>query len=254
MNLTNRKRAVERSAILLVLMMCALCAGCMDYKEEIWFNRDLSGTITMDITIPEMFVTISEQAGRTDNIFTEEGIRSRFEPVEGLSVISAQAYTVGEDRVIRISLKFDSLEAFRMISNASKDTDFLGDITVSQTQDGNIQFMRTISLADSAVTSFSMYDDLLNRRFWITRIHFPGYVLSTNAPEENINEDTHDTVTWAYSVAVLTRGPQTMEAVFTGRGSSKLMPLALAAVVFFIVFAALYKVLWKIAPPAAEEE
>ena len=230
-----------------LILLCAavLLAGCVDYKEEIWFNRDMSGTITMDFTIGEMFVDLSNEAERTDNIFTEEGIRNRYSSVEGLDIISSEVYTVDENRIIRIALKFDSLEAFRKISNATKKTDFLGDVTLSTTPDGNISFSRTISLSDSSIKSYAMYDTMFNKRFWISKIHFPGYIISANAPDENIDDKTGNTVIWAYSIAVLTKGPQTMNAVFTSRSSRNIFHLAIAAVVFLVVFGLFYMMLGK---------
>jgi len=243
--LTRNLKPKIRNHLLILFCTVVLFAGCVDYKEEIWFNRDMSGTITMDFTIGEMFVDLSEEAERTDNIFTEEGIRNRFSAVEGLAIISSEVYTVDENRIIRIALKFDSLESFRKISNATKKTDFLGAITLSTTPDGNISFSRTISLSDSTIKSYAVYDEMLNKRFWISRIHFPGYIISANAPEENIDDKTGNTVIWAYSIAILTKGPQTMNAVFTSRSSRNMFHLAIAAVVFLAVFGVFYIMLGK---------
>jgi len=235
----------HRALFPVIALAALLYAGCFDYREEIWFNKDLSGRIEMHFIVPEFFVDMSEQAGRTDNLFTPEGIRGRFGSIPGLTLLGAETRTEEENRMIDITLEFDSLESFRRISNATKETDFLGDITVNRTGKGNVSFSRTISLTDSLMQSVTMYDEMLNKRFWITRIHFPGHIISTNAPDQNVDADTGNTVIWAYSIAVLTKGHRTMYAVYSAPSPRRYLYMGLAALVFVIVFAALYKVLGK---------
>ncbi len=246
---TRRRPERRMYALLAAAVLALIVTGCFDYREEIWLNKDLSGRIKMHFVVPEFFVTMSEQAGRTDTIFSAEGIRNRFGAVPGITVVSAESDTSDANRVIDFELEFDSLEAFERISNAKKETNFLGEITINRTEKGNVSFSRTISLADSLMQSVTMYDEMLNKRFWVTRIHFPGHVLSTNAPDSNVDPETGNTVTWAYSIAVLTKGHRTMYAVYSAPSPRRYIYMGLSALVFFAVFAALYKALGPVGAP-----
>ena len=244
--LSGKKHAAGRNAAIVTLsMILLLAAGCIDYREEIYFNTDLSGTITIDILIGEMFVDMAGQVGYDASIFTEEGIRSRLGTVKGISIINLETYTADTNRRIKIYLKFLSVDALRRIFTQISEIDFLADISLVDIGGGKAKFTRTVTLADSTIAAMAMYDEKLGQRFWVSKIHFPSYVLEANAPEQNIDDKTHQIVTWGYAVNLLREDSRTMEAVFTGGKSLDILPLAVAGIVFLAVLFGLYAILGK---------
>lgn len=226
--------------ILSIVLMAS--AGCIDYSEELHLNRDYSGTITMSFAIAEMYVGLSEDAGRTDNLFTEDGIRNRFADIEGVEYVSSDIRKEEDVRYISITLNFDSLEAFDRISNARSETDFLGEINVNETEDGNVLFTRTVTLSKEKVENSHMSDRLLNEFSWLYTIQFPGTIIRANTPDSNIDYDRH-TVTWAYSMAVLGAGPERMVVVFTPPEAPNYLMMVIAGLIFVVVFGILYRAL-----------
>jgi len=219
-----------------------ISGGCIDYSEEMHLNRDYSGTLTMSFAIAELYVGLSEDVGRTDNLFTEDGIRNRFKDIEGVEFLSSDIRKEEDVRYISITLKFDSLEAFDRISNAKSQTDFLGEINMTETEDGNVLFTRTVTLNKEKVENSHMSDRLLDEFSWLYTVHFPGMIIRANTPESNIDYD-RNTVTWAYSMAVLGAGPERMVVVFTPPEKPNYLMMVIAGLIFIVVFGLLYRTL-----------
>lgn len=233
---------------MILLLLCTvfvLCTGCVEYSEEIWFKKDMSGQITIKLKIAEMFVDLSEQAGRTYNIFTEEEIQNHFTSISEVRLIESSVETSDEYRIITITLKFDSQDSFRNIFASTDETDFLGGIKLRKTAQGNMSFTRTIALKDSSSRAIELYDENLNQHYFISTIHFPGFIISANAPQANIDTDTNNTVTWAFSLDTLTKEQRTMVADYTAPSERNIISIVLAAIVFLVVFAGLYLTLRK---------
>jgi len=228
-----------------LLFVLVLSSGCFDYREEIFFNKDMSGTIIVELSVPERMLELYERAGKSTEMFSEDAVRSRLGTIPGLRIISLESYSADEQRMVKATVRFDSFDSLRRISEASPDFKYFGEITLSRTGDGHMSFTRTISLNDERIARLAMYDEKLNRRFWVSKVHFPTYVIEANTSKENIDEDTHDTVIWGYSAELLTKEPRTMKAVFTGASSFDVVPFLLAVLVFIVVLVGLYKVLYR---------
>jgi len=239
------RTTVSRRFFMPLLVVLVLSSGCFDYREEIFFNKDMSGTIIVELSVPERMLELYERAGRSTGMFTEDVIRDRLGTIPGLRIINLESYSADERRVVKATVSFDSFDSFRRIPEASPDFGYFGEITLSRTGDGHMSFTRTISLNDKRIAPLAMYDEKLNRRFWVSKVHFPTYVIEANTSKENIDEDTHDTVIWGYSAEVLTKEPRTMKAVFTGASSFDIVPFLLAALVFLAVVVGLYRVLYR---------
>ncbi|MCE5250958.1 hypothetical protein LLG96_12130 [bacterium] len=228
--------------MLLTAAVAVLCSGCVEYTEEIWFNEDMSGKIRMDIVIDEKLAALSEQEGRTDNVFSETGIRNRFSNIEGVKLIEAGARTEGEKRVSACTLMFESLDALGRISNAKKETNFLGDFYIAHGDSGRVAYTRTIVMSDDAKSQ--LVDQVLKGYTWSYTVHFPGKILGVDRTANFIDKDTN-TVTWVYSLADLTKKPRTMKVVFTPRTHIDYKAITVAGIVFVIFFFVTFRFMKK---------
>ena len=227
---------------LLIAAVVLLYGGCVDYSEELWFNSDLSGRIQVKITIEEKLVKLIEETNRRDNIFTEDGIYDRFERVEGIRIIDVKIYTDGESRLSSFILAFDSIESLTRISNAKKETNFLGDISITKNENGTYTFDRTVVMSNDS--KMNMIDEVMDQYTWVYRVHLPGKVLEVNKSINSFDRDK-GSLTWAYSLKDLTQNPQTMRALYEAPEPVDYSALIFACVVFLLMFGGLFYVLRK---------
>jgi len=237
---SRRKSLLTVMALLLAVM---LTSGCFDYREEIWFNNDLSGTISIDLAIGELYIDYATEVGLKDDVFTADGLAEIAGGIVGVTLINSDVYTAEENRTIKLSLKFDSIDALKRIYNSIEGIDFLGEISLTDAPNGQSEFKRMVSLTDPRIKSIASFDENINNRFWVSKIHFPGAVNKTNAPEENIDARTRQVVIWGYSIYVLTQGERSVEATFSQPNKIVLGPIAVAGVVFVLVVVLMYKLL-----------
>jgi len=225
-------------------MLLALCAGCVEYTEEIWLNRDMSGTIRMNIIVNEMIANLTEEAGRSDSILSEEGARLRFSNLEGIRLTDVKAQRDSLARIISITLDFDTLESLRNISNATKETNFLGDISVRPLEDGRFLFTRNVVMNDDDGNLVA--DKMLSDFTWMYTLHLPGRLVEANVPTDNIDYD-HNTVTWLFSLALLAQGPEKMQVIFEApRHGDPLKEIGLMALIATAVVGIGYAVVVRV--------
>jgi hypothetical protein len=228
-----------RAGFLAVAVAAAVmfAAGCVTYDERLTVESDCSGTVTMDLVVPEQIIGLSEKAGRSDNIFSIEGITKRFTGVEGIRLLDA-AVTARDDghREVRIGLGFDSPEAFERISTVrGGDTGFLGFLTLVR-EDGTLRYRRTVTMRDTTRAPTGMYQKQFQDFPWSYTVRLPGRITGSNADE--IARDGG--VTWHFTLAELAAGPVVMEAVATQSGVGRLVTMGVIGIVFAGVFVGLY--------------
>lgn len=243
----NVRRRCHVSILLLITLLFSamLVSGCFDYREEIFINPDMTGTITMDVTIGELFVDLYEQSGVSAEKFSEEAIRKKIDAFKGVTLISLNTFTAEENRRIQLTMKFDSVKTLGKLFDDPDAARFLGTLAISPDKKG-LNYTRTIALKDSTIAGLALYDEKRSQRFWVSKVHFPGYIQSTNAPEKNVDEKTQSIVIWGYAIDVLLAEPRSMEAVFSKPSAVKPVPLILAGIVFVAVLIGLYKILGKL--------
>jgi len=230
----------------MVAVLCAviaLSAGCVNYKEELWFNKDLSGKARFTITVSEDFIGLWERSGRSTDIFTVEGIGQRFDNIAGVTLTETTVTPGDEERVIDFSLNFASFDAFRRISRAERNTGFIGAVSFSDARDGTVFFNRTISFADSSRPITEEQVVSLDKYSWESTVHFPGAVISANVPKTNMDAEKSNTVTWSYSLAVLSKGSETMRVAYEVPQRGNILGMLIPAVVFFGMIFGLLKLL-----------
>jgi len=241
--LKNHGRTARVWTVAALCALIALSAGCVNYKEELWFNKDLSGKAQFTITVSEDFVALWGRSGRSTDIFTAEGITQRFANIAGVTLTETTVTPGDEERTIDFSLKFASFDAFRRISRAERDTGFLGAVSFSDARDGTVFFNRTISFADSSRPISEEQVASLDKYSWESIVHFPGAVISANVPKTNMDAEKSNTVTWSYSLAILSRGSETMRAAYEVPQPGNILGMLIPAIVFFGMIFGLLKLL-----------
>ena len=233
-------RAASHTAGFLAAAVAAAClfaAGCITYEERLVLESDRSGALTIDVVVPEQIITLSEKAGRDDNIFSLEGITRRFTGVEGIRLLEASVTSLdGGRRAVRIGIGFDTPEAFGRISTVrGGDTGFLGMLTLIR-EDGALRYRRTMTMRDTTRTPTGMYEKQFREYPWRYTVRLPGRITDSNADEFARDGG----VTWNFTLADLAAGPVVMEAVAEQSGAGWLVSRGVIGIVFAGVFAGLY--------------
>ncbi len=224
---------------LVMAAVLLLFSGCVKYNEELWFNKDLSGRIKVDLTIEEKIAKDIEKAGF--DFFTQVGVEELYSRIEGVRVIEMNSITEGTNRHTTFTLSFDSLESLQHIASAVKDTEFLGFITIEKNPSGSSTFTRLVVLRKDARRLIS--PEQMNSIDWNFKVHFSGKVLEANTPPGK--ERMKDTRSWIYPLSELANTPQTMKVTFAPVSSFNIVALVLAGTVFMFMFFVLYRMLMK---------
>ncbi|MDD2230574.1 MAG: membrane lipoprotein lipid attachment site-containing protein [Candidatus Cloacimonetes bacterium] len=171
--------------ILLILTLFAL-AGCVNYDEELWLNRDGSGRARLRLV------------HRSPYENPEEIVRKAALP--GISLHGYDIQRRGADAIYTIDFKFKNVEAFNNVNDQLSAADFWGKITLNKEPGRRITFKRRISLGsqesdDDFENIFSkMQTDSL---VWRYKLHVPWKIVSSNAAPENIDTKNR-TISWSF--------------------------------------------------------
>ncbi|HOD18187.1 MAG TPA: hypothetical protein PLF50_02770 [Candidatus Cloacimonadota bacterium] len=188
---------MKRLAILGLLML--FLAGCVDYNEELWLNRNGSGRVKMTI-------------GVLTNYENKQEI-NRYLNQPGISLISKSVYRKGKFTYYNLDFKFKSLEAFNNLNDEISNADFFGRITLTREKDGTITLRRKIALGSltgeediiEQLAQTHLQDDLK----WRYKLHLPYEIIRTNAAPSKVDLKNR-TVSWEYQTSYLWNKSQTM--------------------------------------------
>jgi hypothetical protein len=190
-------------------LLFILFMGCFDYEDEIWLNKDWSGTFSMKMGVAESFL---EEGAQDMNWFDEEEAKQTFEGHEGIELSEVKGYSDAGKKYVEYTVEFTSIAALNMFGT-SPDAEFMGTFGID-TLNKEILFTRDINVAGDD-TAGAMDTESLAGMFadviWEYKVHFPYKVLEANTVEDNIDTG-ENTVTWNYSLASLMTSPGHMEA------------------------------------------
>ncbi len=182
--------------LLIALLAIGFLAGCVDYKEEVWFKADGSGTMTMKIIKPN---------DANSQPTTKEGIETEFKAIEGITLKSAKVETKDAEQFIEIECAFKDLATFMKLSGTQLgQIGIIGTVSLDVQADGTSKYLRTVTVA----TGNEKYN-------WEYITHLPGKVTETTQTDKSMVKG--DTVTWKYNV-VKNMGEQKMEATVAKAG------------------------------------
>ncbi len=190
-----------RRIVLLGLLLIVL-AGCVDYNEELWLNKDGSGKVRMIIGALTTY-----ENNREINRYVDQ---------PGITLISKSVYRKKNFTFYNLEFKFNSLESFNNLNDQISNADFFGRITIKKEKDGSITLKRRIALGSPSGEEdeieqliFTQAQDKLK---WQYKMHLPWKIIKTNAAPGNVDYKTN-TVSWAYQTAYLWNHSQTMTVI-----------------------------------------
>lgn len=190
-----------RRLVLLGLLILVI-AGCVDYNEELWLNKDGSGKVRMVIGV----LTTYENDKEINRYINQPGI----------TLISKSIYRKKNFTYYNLMFKFSSLEAFNNLNDQISNADFFGRITLKKEKDGTITFKRRIALGSPSGEEDEIEQLIINHSRdnlqWQYKLHVPWKIIKANAVAANVDYKT-STVSWEYQTAYLWNKSQTMTVV-----------------------------------------
>lgn len=208
--------------ILLFGLLLIFLAGCVEYDEEVWLNKDGTGRAKLVIGV----LTSYENPEELDRFIDQPGIS-----LISKSITRKESYTY-----YSLDFRFDSLEAFNNLNDQVSNADFFGRITIRKENDGTITMNRRIALGSlsSEDDEFEQLISKLSREnlIWHYKMHLPWKIISANADQSNIDLKSN-TVSWEYQTSYLWNKPQVMTVSM--KQASPILPLVLIGLAALIV-------------------
>ncbi len=214
---------MKRLALLGLLLL--VMAGCIDYTEELWLNKDGSGRAAVNVRVKTNYPNPQEL--------------NSYQDIDGIELIRKEISRDEKNKYTyyKIEFRFKSLEAFNKINTQITNADFSGRINLIRMNDGSLSLQRTISLG-SLPSEGDEIEQLIRQQpqtdsRWTYILHLPDYkIIKANADPANIDA-LNGTVRWEYQTAFLWNKSQTMTVQLKPR--TKLLPLLILAVALLLL-------------------
>ncbi len=203
-NVFNFKRIILLVAILVLL------TSCIEYREELWLEHDLSGRIHFDIGLPSM-------TGIEDDDISELSIVALCDTVEGITVTDHSTYLIDENTWIHVELTFDNIYLLNEIENEWFGKFYIFDEQGSRTLKRFITMSDTIKASSGNFANVLKYA-MLGQYSWIYTLHFPDELYEVNAHLAR-TDTTRNTAVWEYSLASLINEQKTIMGRYRQRNS-----------------------------------
>jgi len=185
----------------LPVFLLIFLAGCVQYNEEMWLNKDGSGSMHMVLGVASSY----------DN--TE--YLARYAKAPGIHIVSVSTYSKQDMKFYDIDMKFDSIADFNRLSDEEGLANFFGKIYLQQDKKRIVRYKRVISLGNPEINDEDTMADVFQNIFtankvWSYTFHAPYPILVANATQENVNIK-QNTVKWRYEISYLWNRNQSME-------------------------------------------
>ena len=193
----------------LLLLFPLIFFGCLQYEEKMKLYSDGSGEVVSAIGINSSIFSLGNDTTSYKG-FNEESIIKQFEHKKGIKVLGTSRETKDGIVWIRVNLSFDSLEDLVKAAGNSSEYSMLGEMTLTENEDGNFVFERKIgsSNPDKNVedTDDEIGKGMLGAMFgqykWTYELTLPGKIVSTNLKESEIDRGTNQ-IKLSYPLATL---------------------------------------------------
>jgi hypothetical protein len=199
--------------ILIILTLALLLSSCIEYREELWLEKDDSGHLIFEIGLPP-YTEID------DEDISELSIVSLCDTVDGIEVTGHSTYQIDDISWIHVELNFDDILLLNEIENK-----WFGDISISDGEKGEKIFKRYITMSDTINVSSSQFGNMLKYAMlgqysWTYTMHFPDKLYDTNAPIARTDTLTNSTM-WEYNLASLINDQKVMSGRYRYRPGIK---------------------------------
>ncbi len=157
------------SFALLLLVACSL-SSCIDYEEDMTIHEDLSGEVTVKLTLPDILI---DRYASMHEDFKEVNIRKRF---KGLDGVRLEGYAIKEGRKpeVELYIKFNSLEQLSIAAAAHPPASILvGKFDVTKDM-GKVIVKRKLGEGDLPLK-------IQDSNHVIYKCHFDGSIAGTDS-------------------------------------------------------------------------
>jgi hypothetical protein len=223
----------------LILFLTLFLTSCIEYKEKLKLNDDGSGNITFAVGVSEeLFKLGGDNTGEIKD-FNEDKIKKDWQNKKEIEFVGSRSYSKDGNKWIEISLKFESLEALQKASEDSTSKGMMGEISLTQNENGNWVFARKIynsnSKNENAADSVSsgMMKMMFGQYKWQYELTLPSKIISTNAEDENVDTETN-TVKWVFNLASLSAS-KTMTVTFEKEKSTSIVYMLIGALLLIVL-------------------
>ena len=155
---------------------CALSlSSCLDYDEELTIHNDLSGEVSVVLTLPDTLLSKYEQVGKE---LERAKIEKRLANASGVQLVRYERTEGGRQPKITMIFKFSSLDKLNDAIAANPPASiWAGQFAVTK-EGGFITIDRKLGVGDAGV-ELPEYNNLLYKT------HFDGNITATNSPQYN---------------------------------------------------------------------
>jgi len=179
--------------LVMLLLTLLLLAGCVQYNEELWINRNGSRHAVIRVV------------HRSPYENPEEIMRKAALP--GINLQSYEIHRKGPDVIYTIHFKFKNIDAFNNINDQLGEADFWGKITLNKEPGRRITFKRRIALGSQEQDEYDDIENILGQLqpdnpVWTYKVHLPWKIISTNALPANVDINNR-TVSWSFDTRKL---------------------------------------------------
>ena len=229
-----------RRAARTVLVLCALLLGsCVDYEEEMWLNSDLSGRLTISLSVQEELVR--GNTGLERNI-SEDAIRRDIERIPGVQLESFRSFRDAGKVIEKLMITFDSVEKLSRYETHIADAgaaSLLGTFQIHETR-GRISFERTVPVLPRAEGSTVTRDLLvqglsslfLGKNYLDYKLHVPAEIIRTNT--QRVDGASH-LIEWRFTLAQAVREPPQMQVEWKKQSAMRTIIFAVVLISFSVI-------------------
>lgn len=199
---------VKNIRILLLAALMLLLSGCIEYREEIWLEKDGSGRLRFDVGLPEHTTIDQEEV-------SELSLVALCDSVDGITVTGSDTYLLEDITWIRVYADFEHILLLNELDNK-----WFGYITLEEHGD-SLCYQRIVSMSDTLEDSEKEFGRMLKYAFfgqynWDFTIHLPDKILDSNAPLMYV-DSLENTITWEYTMASLINEEKVMRASYVAQ-------------------------------------
>jgi hypothetical protein len=166
--------------MVLALVVVLALSGCINFKEELWFNADGTGKFSIDIGMSQSLIDMAKGSG-SDPF---EDFKKEFEAKDPLvKNVSGKEYSdkVGGQDMKHYVITAEITDMFKYMEQQSKNSNETMNITVKKLENGNFSFTQNLAMGDNSGLPTSGVDakslqSFLKDMYWTVVVHVPSVV------------------------------------------------------------------------------